>query len=161
MTSFEMFSWTARSIRDHPSITIWNLHLAHVIIPNDVNRKVLIARSDIFIKSIDSSLNISVWHYVWDLFRVRVVTVMLVTSLCWWLNDCDHFKMLVIKKYVDEVFLHVDDIPIGHNITICQNVMLVTDMLCLRHGIQPAAKFNKNVSIFKQILRDLHRSATS
>ena len=26
------------------------------------------------------------------------VTVMLVTSLCWWLNDGDHFKMLVTKK---------------------------------------------------------------
>ena len=25
---------------------------------------------------------------------VRMVTVMLVTSLCWWLDDCDHFKML-------------------------------------------------------------------
>ena len=29
------------------------------------------------------------------------------------------------------------------NIIICQNVMLVTDMLCWRHEIQPGAKFNK------------------
>ena len=28
----------------------------------------------------------------------RRVTVMLVTSWCWWLNDGDHFKMLVTKK---------------------------------------------------------------
>ena len=42
------------------------------------------------------------------------VTVMLVTSLCWWLNDGDHFEMLVTKKYVGDIFLHVDDIPIGH-----------------------------------------------
>ena len=29
------------------------------------------------------------------------------------------------------------------NIIICQNVLLVTDMLCWRHEIQPGAKFNK------------------
>ena len=81
MTSFEIFSWTARSIRDHPSITIWNLHLAHVIIPNDVNRKVLIARSDIFIKSIDSSLSLGARN-AWDLFRFRVyVRIFLCPSL--------------------------------------------------------------------------------
>ena len=81
MTSFEIFSWTAKSIRDHPSITIWNLHLAHVIIPNDVNRKVLIARSDIFIKSIDSSLSLGARN-AWDLFRFRVyVRIFLCPSL--------------------------------------------------------------------------------
>ena len=56
-------------------------------------------------------------------------TVMLVISLCWWLNDGDHFKMLVTFQSVT-------------NIIICQNVMLVTDMLCWRHEIQPGAKFN-------------------
>jgi len=39
---------------------------------------------------------------------------MLVTLLCWWLNDGENFKMLVTKKYVGDIFLHVDDIPIGH-----------------------------------------------
>ena len=42
-----------------------------------------------------------------DRNQVHRVTVMLVTSLCWWLNDGDHFKMFVTKKYVG-------DIPIGH-----------------------------------------------
>ena len=26
---------------------------------------------------------------------------------CWWLNDGDHFKMLVTKKYVGDIFQHV------------------------------------------------------
>ena len=37
----------------------------------------------------------------------QTVTVMLVTSLFWWLNDGDHFKMLVTKKYVGDIFQHV------------------------------------------------------
>ena len=28
--------------------------------------------------------------------------------------DGDHFKMLMTKKYVDDIFLHVGDILIGH-----------------------------------------------
>ena len=39
---------------------------------------------------------------------------MLVASLCWWLNDGDHFKMLMTKKYVGFIFLHVGDLPISH-----------------------------------------------
>ena len=45
------------------------------------------------------------------------------------------------------------------NSIICQNVMLVTDMLCWRHEIQFGAinVINEILSIFKQILRGLHR----
>ena len=45
------------------------------------------------------------------LMTKNVVTVMLVTSLCWWLNDCDWFQMLMTeslcwRRYVGD-FLNV------------------------------------------------------
>ena len=74
-----------------------------------------------------------------------LVTVMLVTSLCWWLNG-DHFKMLRTKKYVG-------DILIGHhNMPVCD----VGDRYIMLETWN-----SMNFSIFKQILRDLHRSPTS
>ena len=39
---------------------------------------------------------------------------MLMTSLCWGLYDGDHFKMLMTREYVGDIFLHVGDILIGH-----------------------------------------------
>ena len=47
--------------------------------------------------------------------RYVLVTVMLVTSLCWWLNDDEHFKMLMTKKVCWWHFPHVGDIPMGHH----------------------------------------------
>ena len=72
--------------------------------------------------------NCSILH-TWDCGTLKStiehlgrVTVTLMTSLCWWLNDDDHFKMLVTKKYVRDIFLHVGDILIGdqhHNMPEC------------------------------------------
>ena len=69
--------------------------------------------------------------------------LMLVTSLCWWLNDGDHFKMMVTKKRMLVTFfcMLVTSQSVT-NIIFCHNVMLVTDMLCWRHKIQPGAIFN-------------------
>ena len=66
------------------------------------------------------------------------------------------------------VILNFDHTRVRHqhqisvtNITFWRIMMLVTDILSWRYAIQPGAKFNKIVSIFKQILRDLHRLPTS
>ena len=61
------------------------------------------------------------------------VTVMLVTSLCWWLNYGDHYKMLMTNKYVG-------DIPIGHrhhNMPECD----VTSLMLIRYvDFSPTSK---------------------
>ena len=66
------------------------------------------------------------------------MTMMLVTSLCCLLNDGDHFKMLVTKKYVGDIFCILVTFQSVTNFTE-MNVMLVTDILCWRHEIQPGA----------------------
>ena len=43
------------------------------------------------------------------MWRDIQVTVMLMTSLWWLFNDCDHFNMLATKKYVGDIFLNVGD----------------------------------------------------
>ena len=49
-----------------------------------------------------------------------------VTSLCWWLNDGDNFKMLTFKSVT--------------NIIICQNVMLVPNSRCWWRDFSPTSK---------------------
>ena len=63
---------------------------------------------------------------------------MLVTSLCF-RNDGD--QDVGDEKYVGDIFAcwrHSNRSP-----TSCQNLMLVTDMLCWRHEIQSVAKSMK------------------
>ena len=56
---------------------------------------------------------------------------MMVTILrCWWQ-----------KKYIGDIFLHVGDILIGHQLIKCQDVMLMTDIWCWFH-----AHFVSNIS---------------
>ena len=57
------------------------------------------------------------WILAWkkNFYRMRsTVTVMLVTSWCWWLYVGDNFRIFVTKKDVGDIFMHVGDMPMGH-----------------------------------------------
>ena len=57
--------------------------------------------------------------------------------------DGDHFKMLLANNMLMTFFCMLVTFQSVTSIIICQNVVLVTDMLCWRHEIPPDAKFDK------------------
>ena len=90
----------------------------------DVPWKNLIYR--LFLRSND------IWRWQWCWWHRYIGDLMMVTILrCWWQKSMlvTFFCMLVTSQSVT-------------NIIICQNVMMVTDMLCWRHEIQLGSIFN-------------------
>ena len=68
-------------------------------------------------------------RYLFTVGDSHVGDIVMLVTLCRWHRDVgDNFRILVTKKDIGDIVLHVGDMPIGHQHNFMPNVMLVTDL---------------------------------
>ena len=122
---------------EHTDISILYEYCSCLI--RDVNYPVYII--SLFTQFTTLTINYETEHRYPVLYDVGVIVMMV--SLCWW-PVLDVLRKKIVKMFIT-FFCILVTFQSAIKIKICLNVMLMSDMLCLRQEIHLLAKFNEDL----------------